>query len=422
MIPTQLYHDLQTTFENTFYCAAKYQEYHPDLPLFLFLLGTDVLERIFGNMRQKSKCGFDALEMIYMCRSMTVLSEIFDKHPDWTSGRDKMMSRLCLDYSNPSNWDSSKLTLRNVNLPVLWEQGRQMAEMEFLNQKNCDFFKMNNVTLLKPLGKKKVGLTPLDCEIVELSVEEIELSELTDLNQGTTQTEITETETEETETMEIRGSDNEDDDDEDEDEDVAAVSDCEVQDSIISSIIDYVEEPAATRKFDNQLLVDGEFFFKASVVRQLFDSASGSSDRLKRVNSLSKYNDLTGNKDALENVVMLGDPILFDQSIAVVRKLTSANKKVKVLDGDKLHDPNVLLDVQFIDLTLQDLEDGVMFVWTGKFKGGIKKKVLGSECNLVQPVLVNYDGKSCFAFDRNFIIDFQIQLDIEKRSLGRTSS
>ena len=99
-------------------------------------------------------------------------------------------------------------------------------------------------------------------------------------------------------------------------------------------------------------------------------------------------------------------------------KLTSANKQVKVLDGDNLHDPNVLLDIQFIDLTLQDLEDGVMFVWTGKFKGNVKKDILGSECNLVQPVLVNFDGKSCFPFDRNFIIDFNIQLDIERGSLG----
>lgn len=107
--------------------------------------------------------------------------------------------------------------------------------------------------------------------------------------------------------------------------------------------------------------MDGEYFFKASIVCQLFDSASASSDRLKRVRSLSKYNDLSG-KDALENVVMLGDPILVDKSIAVVKRLTSENKQVKVLNRDKLQDPNVLLDVQFIDLTLQDLEDGVMFV------------------------------------------------------------
>ena len=190
MIPTQLYHDLQTTFENTFYCAAKYQKYHPDLPLFLFLLGTDVLERIFGNMRQKSKCGFDALEMIYMCRSMTELAKIFDKHSDWTSGRDKMMSRLCLDYSNPSNWDKSKLTLQDVNLPVLWEQGRQMTEMEFFEPKELQLFEMKDVTLLKPFGKKKIGLTTLDCGIVELCAEEIELE--------TTETEMDDIETTET--------------------------------------------------------------------------------------------------------------------------------------------------------------------------------------------------------------------------------
>ena len=43
------------------------------------------------------------------------------------------MFRLqCLDYSNPSNWDSSKLTLNNANIPTLWKEGRHKAEIQFL--------------------------------------------------------------------------------------------------------------------------------------------------------------------------------------------------------------------------------------------------------------------------------------------------
>lgn len=84
-----------------------------------------------------------------------------------------------MDYSNPSNWDSTKLTLNNVNIPALWEEGRHKAEIQFLGHKDCDFFDMQpkNVTLLKPFGKGKVGVTSLDCEIVELDPDEDELAE-----------------------------------------------------------------------------------------------------------------------------------------------------------------------------------------------------------------------------------------------------
>lgn len=43
-IPNQLYHDIQSTFEDSFYCAAKWKVHCPDLPLYLMLLSNDVLE------------------------------------------------------------------------------------------------------------------------------------------------------------------------------------------------------------------------------------------------------------------------------------------------------------------------------------------------------------------------------------------
>lgn len=40
---------------------------------------------------------------------------------------------------------------------------------------------------------------------------------------------------------------------------------------------------------------------------------------------------------------------------------------------------------------------------------------------MIELVFVNYKDKSCFSFHRNFNIDFQIQLDIQKGSLGEPS-
>ena len=52
-LPNQLYHDIQSTFEDAFYCATKWKLHHPDLPLYLMLCSNDVLERLFGNLRLK---------------------------------------------------------------------------------------------------------------------------------------------------------------------------------------------------------------------------------------------------------------------------------------------------------------------------------------------------------------------------------
>ena len=104
ILPSQLYHDLISTFENVFFCAAKYKVYHPNKPLLLVLLGTDVLERVFGNMRMKYGLnGFDSLELLYCCRAMRRIMDIFNCHPDWTKKSDKVMTRLCLDFSKPSS-------------------------------------------------------------------------------------------------------------------------------------------------------------------------------------------------------------------------------------------------------------------------------------------------------------------------------
>ena len=44
-IPNQLYHDIQASFEDAFYCAAKWKVHHPDLPLYLMLCSNDIIER-----------------------------------------------------------------------------------------------------------------------------------------------------------------------------------------------------------------------------------------------------------------------------------------------------------------------------------------------------------------------------------------
>ena len=112
-------------------------------------------------------------------------------------------------------------------------------------------------------------------------------------------------------------------------------------------------------------------------MRQLFDQSSASSDRLKRVHAMGKYVDEQRESDRnLDNVVMLGDPLLYKTLVAVIKNIKVAAKKEKVLDGDKLHETNVSLVIQLIDL---ELHENDMLVWNGQNKG-TQVTVPGADC------------------------------------------
>ena len=156
-LPNQLYHDIQSTFEDAFYCATKWKLHHPDLPLYLMLCSNDVLERLFGNLRLKYRhCTIDNLEIIYGARAMQACTNMMTKHPDWFQKNRNVMQRLCLHYSNPKDWGAENLVLRNVNIVSTWNIGRANAEQilnklhKYKGDKN-DFFEISRdgYTLLK---------------------------------------------------------------------------------------------------------------------------------------------------------------------------------------------------------------------------------------------------------------------------------
>ena len=167
VLPNQLYHDLQSTFQNIYFGAAKFQVYHPLLPFFIVLLGNDAEERFFGNVRLKYGLnGLDTPNLLYCTQAMKEMMKIMSHHPEWTRNSNKMMYRLCLDYSKPSSCKVEKLTKEGVPIKQCWDKGRLNVEF-FIQESNCDklesvdFFEMancQNITMLKPNGCK-FGLT-----------------------------------------------------------------------------------------------------------------------------------------------------------------------------------------------------------------------------------------------------------------------
>ena len=120
----------------------------------------------------------------------------------------------------------------------------------------------------------------------------------------------------------------------------------------------------------------------------------------------------------LDNIVMLGDPILHKISVAVIKDIIVAGKKEKVLQGEKLHDANISLVIQNINLVLHDID---MLVWNGQYKGD-QFTVPGVECNMIMPSLISVEGKSCFAFDRSFIMDIGVQLQQQATEDGEPAT
>ena len=303
------------TFRDAYFCAAKYKVHHPDNPLYLVLCGNDSLERVFGNMRLKAgHVGFDVLGLIHCSRSICECQEILNRHPSWTNKRDKVMTRLCLDYSSTHNWDTDKLKMSNVGIHEAWNAGRLNAEVSFKSTVNyplhkCYFFALmmgNNpqqqhqITLLRPKGTK-VGLNPVE---VDWSLD--------DYDNGLNVTDVEDETTED------------------------------------ASIADYIDQ-SGTEKVDSQVEIDGKLMYKASIVCQLFHGEGASKDHLRRVQGLSRFAGASESDTDLHDM-LIGDPVVvygtLIPKICIVQKIKTASK----------HQESSLD------------EEGNRLIWTGKYK------------------------------------------------------
>lgn len=266
------------------------------------------------------------------------------------------MAHISLDYSKPSNWDQDKLRLQNVDLHKCWYQGRLKAEqiaadIPNFSYENFNFVSLalNEVTLLKPFVKSKVGLKPTE---IDWSHEEYTNIE----------------------------------DDQDISEEHLSTEEISNDSHLI---IDYVEEPSSCIKIDNQIMIDGKYYYKASVIRQLFNSNIMSRDRLERVQGMSKYMDETQKVCNLEEVLVTGDPSLVMEKhtiLCAINVMKVGGKKKKFLDH----------------------EDGDKLIWDGKCIGS-EFDAQGKNCRSFQPELEWIDGKHTHVFSKRLMMDIGVR-------------
>ena len=157
------------------------------------------------------------------------------------------------------------------------------------------------------------------------------------------------------------------------------------------------------------MLIEGKYFYKASVIRQVLNtsSLSASKDRLRRVRGVSKYADDKSVDIDIEDMIILGDRLIFTVGSSVklgsVKDIQRGGKKVKYIPGSALQDENVI--VNLLELDLED--DGAEMKWQGNHKDSFK--IERKFCNSVQPEIKIEGDKPIYILNNSLIMDIGIQ-------------
>jgi hypothetical protein len=90
-MPIELYHDIQSTIQDAFYAAHIFNRVDSTANLYLYQLGTDQLEELFGVIRTLTHArNCDFLELLQRLVIAYQIETVFNKHLDW-----KRKTRLC---------------------------------------------------------------------------------------------------------------------------------------------------------------------------------------------------------------------------------------------------------------------------------------------------------------------------------------
>ena len=391
-LPNVLYHDLQATFKDTFFCAAKYKIHCPKAPLYLMLCSNDVIERTFSDVRMlRSQTSMDTLQFIKSTRALQAMSDIFEKHPEWRVDSNKQGSgkRLGLDWSNPRKWDASQLLMEDIDISLCWQRGKAQVEnaiFKLVEEKHCtmslnifpDIYGQNGITIMKPFGKL-IGVDDGDAEQEVVPPPE-------------------------------------------------NMNEADVHSEDLLDIIPLNSENGNSF-IDNQIDIDGTPVYKATILKNAFAPIPLSKDRLRRVRGLTPYSQDPEKYETLHNCLLIGDPVIVehDQTVDIcqVHKIVKANRKVNKIQIDHLPDANVELTVYLLDLTAT-ADNQYLYCSTNVQTVGQKIKVKGKYIHPIQPELKSIKGGLVansqspdsnmsdmrLCFDRQFLIDIGVTLRV----------
>ena len=366
-LPTNLYIDFMIMVKNVLFCVAKAKVDDIDGELFLILQGTDRLEELFGILRTMvgNDTNLDILQLVSRLAGTTEVSNILAKYPHW----DRLPRRLKLsalsrdskeipdsaDHIKPASWRGN-VKLKDVSLQTSWNRGRKMLEDECKVLKPIlqQLDRNDDVDILSPNGTLLFNV-PLAEDDVDVSLELESASPLRSTTRNNTS-----------------GSD------------VDVEMRIEVEDALgelADTDTDGLGHQLGTgRVVNSKVLIKGIEVSKARALSKYakFRTHASSTDRLKRVQDVSRFNktseefnplaDSETPTDGTETLV-IGDPIatlvrIEDQfwlCIGEVNGLRIDGRPVKYVGFDMLVEDTVTVSYQMMGMrptTLADDPDG----------------------------------------------------------------
>jgi hypothetical protein len=158
----QLYTDSQTCIKNMFFCLAKQQLRNLLQHFYLFMKGSDSVERLFAMMHMIGghKPNVNLLELCQNLSRGMDIQRIFAEHPNWYSGH-RCLSTSCgdkADHLSVCDWTGDVIA-GNAPLEKIWNDGTAAAD-EILREAGFPAAKRNfqvifatkNTNILWPLG------------------------------------------------------------------------------------------------------------------------------------------------------------------------------------------------------------------------------------------------------------------------------
>jgi hypothetical protein len=168
-MPCHLYSDLQCMVRTAVFRVAHSKMLDPDTPVFLCLLGDDVLEALFGCVRMIGghSPNFAADEFCNRSAAAVRLQSIYQSYPKWERKPRRLMLKRGRDsdHLSPRHW-KGELRARSCNILECWDEGISQA-IQSLGKYGCrvDFdsifgnWRTSGVDLLRPLGGKYPGIS-----------------------------------------------------------------------------------------------------------------------------------------------------------------------------------------------------------------------------------------------------------------------
>ncbi|KAJ7442126.1 hypothetical protein FB451DRAFT_1105911 [Mycena latifolia] len=161
----QLYGDSQTMVKNAMFCLAKQQKLDPTKPFYLFQVGDDPLEKLFGKLRMFGghNSAMSYMQAIDRLGHACDLQSVFMRQPDLDQGQRRInMSRSeGVDHLNMVSWTGDAIA-GNCHLPSIWQAGCQIAMNIFAGLhfpvETYDYpniFADLDIDMLRPLGEDK---------------------------------------------------------------------------------------------------------------------------------------------------------------------------------------------------------------------------------------------------------------------------